>query len=92
MKKQVKKFQMDGVFVLLLTAVFAACLLMVLLTGAGGYRRLKQRDQLAYDRRTAVQYVATKVRQGDASGGVALGELGWCAGAVLYGHCGWGDI
>lgn len=67
---------MDGVFVLLLTATLAACLLMVLLTGAGGYRRLTERDRAAYDRRTAVQYVATKVRQADTAAGVALTEFG----------------
>lgn len=76
MKKQTKKFQLDGVFVLLLTAVFAACLLLVLLTGAGGYRRLTQRDQAAYNRRTAVQYLATKVRQADKLGGVELRNFG----------------
>ncbi|MEG1658167.1 MAG: DUF4860 domain-containing protein [Oscillibacter sp.] len=76
MKKTSKKFQMDGVLVLLLTAVFAACLLLVLLTGAGGYRRLTERDRAADARRTALQYVATKVRQGDTAGGVTLREFG----------------
>lgn len=57
----------DGLLVLLLFAVFAACVLAVLFTGAGSYRRLVRRDTDAFDRRTAVQYVATRVRQADAA-------------------------
>lgn len=40
------------------------------------YRRLTQRDQAAFDRRTCVQYLATRVRQGDAAGGVSVRPFG----------------
>ncbi|MDD3347747.1 DUF4860 domain-containing protein [Oscillibacter sp.] len=69
---RVKKSQMDGLLALLVLSVFAVCILAVLLTGADTYGRLKQRDEASYDRRTAAQYLATKVRQADADGGVAM--------------------
>ena len=69
-----KKRNMSGVLALLLFCVFAACVLSVLLTGAGAYRRLTQRDQEAYSRRTCAQYIATKVRQ--APGDVSLAPFG----------------
>ena len=57
------KHHMDGLLVLLLFGVFAACVLSVLLTGAQVYSRLSQRDQNAYNQRTGIQYLATKVHQ-----------------------------
>ena len=60
---------MGGLLALLLFGVFAVCVLSVLLTGADAYRRLTDRDQASYDRRTAAQYIATRVRQADAAGG-----------------------
>ena len=61
---------------LLLFGVFAVCVLIVLLTGAKAYRGLTERDRTAYDRRTCVQYIATKVRQGDVEGGVTVEPFG----------------
>ena len=61
---------------LILLAVFAAGLLSVLLSGAGAYRRLSQRDRQAFDSRTCLQYVAVKVRQAQAPGSVFLSEFG----------------
>ncbi len=72
MKIQGTKHQMDGLLMLLLFGVFAVCVLSVLLTGAKAYRGLTERDQAAYDRRTCVQYIATRVRQGDIEGGVRV--------------------
>ena len=66
---------MDGVFVLLLFCVFAVCVLSVLLTGAGAYRRLTERDRVSYDRRTAAQYIAEKVRQADTWDDVSVEEI-----------------
>lgn len=63
-----KKIQMDAPVVLLVFSLFAACVLMVLLTGADAYQRLVERDQTAFDRRSCAQYLATKVRQGDSQG------------------------
>ncbi len=61
---------------LVLLGVFGISILAVLLTGADTYRRLTQRDQLAYDRRTCAQYVATKVRQAPSPSAVALERFG----------------
>ena len=74
--KQQTKHHMEGLLVLLLFGVLAACILSVLLTGAGAYRRLTERDDAAYDRRTATQYVATRVRQADEVGGVSVETVG----------------
>ena len=67
MKKRVIQHHTDALAALLLFGVFAACILSVLLTGAEAYRRLTRRDQAAYARRTAVQYIATRVRQAEAA-------------------------
>ena len=69
MRRRGNQHQLGGLLMLLLFGVFAACVLILLLTGARAYRRLTQRDQAAFDRRTCVQYLATRVRQGDVAGG-----------------------
>lgn len=61
---------------LVVFCLFAAGVLSVLLSGAGVYRRLTQRDEQSYDRRTCVQVVATKVRQAPAPDSVSLSEFG----------------
>lgn len=81
MKKLTVKHHMDGLAALLLFAVFAASILAVLLTGAGAYRRLTLRDQQAYAQRTAVQYVAQRVRQ--APGAVAVEDFHGADALVL---------
>ena len=76
MRKTGTKHHLDGLLALLLFGVFAASILSVLLTGAGVYSRLTQRDQRAYDRRTCVQYLATKVRQAPSGAQVTVGTFG----------------
>lgn len=83
MKRQGTKHHMDGLLMLLLFGVFAVCVLIVLLTGARAYRGLTDRDRAAYDRRTCVQYIATKVRQGDLTGGVTVEPFGDTAALCL---------
>ena len=75
MNMKQKKHKTDALVVLLLFGVFAVCILSVLLTGADAYHRLAQRDQDSYDRRTAGQYLSTRVRQGDRLGAVAVGSF-----------------
>lgn len=75
MKRREIKHHIDSLGALLLFGVFAVCILAVLLTGARAYRRLTQRDQRAYDRRTLLQYVATRVRQADSLDGVGVEEF-----------------
>ena len=51
------------VLTLLTTAVFALGVLLVLLTGADRYRNLVDRGAAAYEDRTALQYLTTRVHQ-----------------------------
>lgn len=70
-----KKRKTDALIVLLLFGVFAVCVLSVLLTGADAYQRLSARDRASYDRRTAGQYLTTRVRQADRLGDVAVEDF-----------------
>ncbi len=76
MKQTTIKHHMDGLWAMLLFGAFAICIMVVLLSGAQAYSSLTQRDQAAYAQRTAVQYVATRVRQADAAGAISLRQLG----------------
>lgn len=75
MKNRDNKSYIEGLLVLVLFGIFAICILMVLLTGAGAYRRLVERQQEAYADRTVPQYIATKVRQADEAGAVCIGDF-----------------
>lgn len=83
MRRGPSQHHIDGLIALLLFGVFAACILAVLLTGAGAYRRLVQRDQAAYERRTCTQYIATRVRQADREGGIQVSDFGGVPALVL---------
>ena len=83
MRRFKSKHYMDGLLILLLFGVFAVSILAVLLSGAGVYRRLAERDDRAYDRRTAVQYVATRVRQADRAGAVSVRSFEGCPALIL---------
>lgn len=75
MKNKNQKSHIEGLLVLVLFGIFAVCILLVLLTGAGAYERLVQREQKTYAERTVPQYITTKVRQADAQGAVSIGML-----------------
>ncbi len=72
MKTRNGKFSVDGVLALVLFGVFALCVLAVLLQGAQVYRQITERGQQTYDRRTAAQYILTRVRQADAASAVGV--------------------
>ena len=76
MKGTERERQVGGLLVLLLTAVFAVCVLSVLLTGAEIYERLVRRGERNYDSRTGIQYVASRVRRADRMGAVSVGSVG----------------
>lgn len=76
MKNKTNKSSIEGLLVLLLFGIFAVCIMMVLLTGAGAYKRLVQQGQSSYTTRTVPHYLATKVRQADESGAISIGKLG----------------
>lgn len=83
MNRRTVKHNIDGLAALLLFAVFAVCILMVLLTGTDAYRRLTNRDSAAHAQRTAVQYVAQRVRQADRLDGVELEDFEGVQALVL---------
>ena len=76
MKDRNEKLSVDGVLALVLFGIFALCVLAVLLLGARGYQRLTERGQNSYNRRTAVQYITTRVHQADALSAVSIGSIG----------------
>lgn len=83
MKHRLKQQSISALAALLVFGVFAVGILSVLLSGAGAYQRLTERDRLAYDSRTCAQYVATKVRQAGASGAVRVESFGGVDALVI---------
>lgn len=65
---------------LLCLTVFALCVLLVLLTAASVYRKLVDRGEETYSRRTTLQYLTTRVRQAET---VTIGDLEGCEALVL---------
>ena len=76
MKKQNRANSISALAALLIFCVFAVGIVSVLLGGANVYRRLTRRDQMTFDSRTCMQYVATKVRQAPAPDCVLLSKFG----------------
>ena len=60
---------------LLLFAVFTACILMVLLSGADIYHKIAKRDQRSINQRTVSQYLTTRLHQSDAADMVSVGSF-----------------
>lgn len=75
MKKREQQ-SISGLAALVLFAVFAVGAVSVLLSGANAYKRLTVRDLHAYETRTAVQFVANKVRQAPSAAAVSLDTFG----------------
>lgn len=50
--------------VLLAFTLFSLCMMLVLLTGASGYRRLENRGETGFAKQTAAQYISTRFHQG----------------------------
>lgn len=61
-------------------ALFALCVLAVLLTGGNVYRNLVRSGGETYADRTAVSYIATRVRQAQA---VTVEDFGGCDALVI---------
>lgn len=76
MRKNLKTHSLSSLAALLTFALFAIGILTVLLSGAKAYHRLTQRNRIDYDRRTCVQYIATKLRQAPSPDAVSLTSFG----------------
>ena len=72
MKTRNGKFGVEGMLALVLFGTFALCVLAVLLGGAQAYQRITRRGQETYDRRTAAQYIVTRVHQADGDAVVTV--------------------
>lgn len=67
MKKNFQQpFHISGFAVLLVLAVFALCLLIVVLTGAQVYTGLTEDGGIHHAQRTASAYLSTRLRQAEA--------------------------
>jgi hypothetical protein len=67
----------DAVFALILFCAFALSMLMVLMTGAGTYKNIRDAVRRSYSEDTCVSYIAMKLRRYDGEGcSVSLGEIG----------------
>lgn len=71
-----KSHTADVLFTLALFCVFAVSALAVVLVGADVYKRTAAGMETSFTSRTAVSYVAQKVRQSDESGAVSLTQMG----------------
>ena len=63
--KELRSNKITQLMALLTFAVFAVCVLLVLLSGADVYQRLTAEGENQYARRTAAQYLTTRVRQAE---------------------------
>lgn len=75
MLKQNRASFVDTVFVTVLFCVFALCSFFLILIGAKVYRSSADSMDQAYETRTALTYVSTKLRHGDAAGAIQLYPL-----------------
>lgn len=66
----------SGIAAALLLCLFAGLILASLLSGAGAYRRVAARGGETPDSRSALQYVATKLRQAPSEESVSLRPFG----------------
>lgn len=82
MKKNGNKYYTDTLAGMLAFGLFAACIILALLAGAGAYRRLTERDRAAYDKRTCTQYIATKIENAQSPEAVSVVDNG-DGGSVL---------
>ena len=65
----------DLLFTLGLFCVFAATAFILVMIGIQVYRSTAGQMQDTFSTRTAVSYVAEKLRQHDTAGGVSMGEI-----------------
>lgn len=70
------KSKITSLIVLMVFCIFAVCILAVLLTGAGVYKRLVDREQSQYANRTVARYVTTRLRQADLADAVRVEDFG----------------
>ena len=78
-----RKSNLGGLLALLVFAVFAVCILMVLLMGADIVSGISERDAKSADERTAALYISNKIHQADHEGMVSVREFDGQSALVL---------
>ena len=78
----------DLMFTIGLFCVFAAAAFILVMIGIQAYRSTVTHMQDTFSTRTAISYVAEKLRQHDTAGGAALGQVEDCPALVLYDQVG----
>lgn len=74
MNRRSKNHSVDTVFVLTLFCAFAISVLLVLVFGTKAYSAIRKDTDETYFCRTALSFIGEKLRNGDESGSVSLGE------------------
>lgn len=90
MKKndRVQDHMTDLLFTIGLFCVFAAAAFILVLIGIQAYQSTVEHMQDTFSTRTAVSYVAEKLRQHDVAGSVELGQVEDYPALVLYDNLG----
>ena len=78
----------DLLFTIGLFCVFAAAAFILVMIGIQAYQNTVEHMQDTFSTRTAISYVAEKLRQHDADGAAALGQVEDCPALVLYDELG----
>ncbi len=76
MRNEQKRSYWPALAALMMLALFSVSILWALLSGAGVYSRLTKQSRIHYDSRTAIQYIATKVRQAPSPDAVCVSSFG----------------
>lgn len=66
---------MDTVFVFVIFSVFATSVLVVLMLGGSIYKNISKTVQESFHERTSFSYIWSKVKNGDTSMGIRVGEF-----------------
>ena len=74
----------SGLFLFLLLAAFSVLSLLAVLVGAKVYERIDARSAQNYETRTALSYIAGKVRAFDAAGAVETSDADGCPALLLH--------
>ena len=76
MPMRMKKNNLGGLLALLMFTVFAISVLMILLNGANIVKKVTSRDKESFEKRTAIQYITTRIRQADQAGMISVNDAG----------------
>lgn len=72
------------VFALIVFCAFAMSLLTVLMLGANAYRSITEMSRKGYDERACLSYVWTKVKNGDETDYVKVGDFHGLSSLCIY--------